>query len=87
MMTGKQELEYLRSENISLRNTVDILSRALKVHYERSRGAEYVEARAERIEQGVNAAVANIRAFRADIINALDKRKRRRKVRAAKKKK
>ena len=88
-MKQSEEIAALRLENDQQRRTIDILSRDLKVHYERSRGAEYVEARAERIATNIHTALASIERFRNEIIAVLEAnirlRARKRKKKAKKK--
>ena len=68
-----KEIEYLKSENDLLRASVDILSRDIAHAWERSRGAEYVEARAERIDAGIYHAVESMESFASRINNHHEK--------------
>ena len=49
-----REIEILKRENDLLRMTVETLSKEHAAMYSRTRGAEYVEARAERIKMRIS---------------------------------
>ena len=65
------EIELLQRENQLLRASVEILSKEAANQYQRARGAEYVEARAERIAQNIATAIEQFERFKSEIIGAV----------------